>query len=111
MINFLLTKKREYIFIILTVTIFSLFTSSKSFSEENVFIIDNVKVEGAIDINFSRDKYINKAFLDSYKILMPRVLLARDLNKIFHEKVYNTYKKRGVNMATVDKLTNYISEI
>ena len=27
------------------------------------------------------------------------------------KKAYNTYKKSGVNMATVDKLVNYISEI
>ena len=33
------------------------------------------------------------------------------INKIFHEKTYNTYKKSGVNMAAVDKLTNYISQI
>ena len=26
------------------------------------------------------------------------------------KKAYNTYKKSGVNMATVDKLVNYISE-
>ena len=82
MFKYLIVRSRKYIFIILTVTIFSLFTSSKSFSEENVFIIDNVKVEGAIDINFSRDKYINKAFLNSFKILMSKILLARDLHKI-----------------------------
>ena len=27
------------------------------------------------------------------------------------KKAYNTYKKSGVNMATVDKSVNYISEI
>ena len=27
------------------------------------------------------------------------------------KKVYNTYKKSGVNMATADKLVNYISRI
>ena len=82
MFKYLIVRSRKYIFIILTVTIFSLFTSSKSFSEENVFIIDNVKVEGAIDINFSRHKYINKAFLNSFKILMSKILLAKDLPKI-----------------------------
>ena len=82
MFKYLIVRSRKYIFIILTVTIFSLFTSSKSFSEENVFIIDNVKVEGAIDINFSRDKYINKAFLNSFEILMSKILLSRDLHKI-----------------------------
>jgi len=87
MSKYLIARLREYIFIILTATIFSLISFSKSFSEENAFIIDNVKVEGAIDINFSRNKYINKAFLDSFEILMSRILLSRDLNKINNIKL------------------------
>ena len=83
----LITTLREYIFVILAVTIFSLISFSKSFSEENVFIIDNVKVQGAIDINFSRDKYINKAFLVSFEILMFRILLSKDLTKISNIKL------------------------
>ena len=83
----LITTLREYIFVILTVTIFSLISFSKSFSEENVFIIDNVKVQGAIDVNFSRDKYINKAFLVSFEILMFRILLSKDLTKISNIKL------------------------
>ena len=83
----LITRLREYIFVILAVTIFSLISFSKSFSEENVFIIDNVKVQGAIDINFSRDKYINKAFLVSFEILMFRILLSKDLTKISNIKL------------------------
>jgi len=80
-------KLREYIFIILTATIFSIAFFSKSFSKENVFVIDNVKVKGAINVNFSRDKYINKAFLNSFKILMSKILLSRDLNKINNIKL------------------------
>ena len=83
----LITTLREYIFVILAVTIFSLISFSKSFSEENVFIIDNVKVQGAIDVNFSRDKYINKAFLVSFEILMFRILLSKDLTKISNIKL------------------------
>ena len=83
----LITRLREYIFVILAVTIFSLISFSKSFSEENVFIVDNVKVQGAIDINFSRDKYINKAFLVSFEILMSRILLSKDLTKISNIKL------------------------
>ena len=78
----LITTLREYIFVILTTAIFSLIPFSKSFSEENVFIIGNVKVQGEIDVNFSRDKYINKAFIDSFEILISRILLSKDLTKI-----------------------------
>ena len=83
----LIARLSKYIFTILIVTIFSLITFSKSFSEENIFVIDNVKVEGPLNVNFSRDKYINKAFLNSFKILMSKILLSRDLNKISNIKL------------------------
>ncbi len=78
----LINKTREYIFIILTATIFLLFLFSKSYSDENVFVVNDVKVEGHIDVNFSRDRYINKAFKDSFKMLASKILLSRDLNKL-----------------------------
>ena len=87
MSKYLMIKTREYIFIILTATILFTISSSKSFSQENIFIIDNVIVEGKINLNFSRDKYINRAFLDSFDILMSRILLSRDLNKINNIKL------------------------
>ena len=49
----------EYIFIFLTATIFLLISSTESLSEKNVFIIENVNVQGVVDLKFSRDKYIN----------------------------------------------------
>ena len=50
-----------------TILLFTFFT--KSFSEENVFTINNVTVKGKIDLNFSREKYINKAFLEPNQII------------------------------------------
>ena len=82
MYKYFLTYKREYIFIILTATIFSFTFFSKCLANENVFVIDNVKVSGVIDKNFSRDKYINKAFLNSFDMLMSKILLSEDLNKL-----------------------------
>ena len=38
-------------------------------------LADN-KVKGIIDSNFSRDKYINKAFLNSFELLKSRILLS-----------------------------------
>ena len=72
---------REYIFIFLTATIFLFTTYTKSFSDENVFTVNNVKVKGTIDLNFNREKYINKAFTNSFKTLMRKILLARDIKK------------------------------
>jgi len=82
LLKYLISFLREYIFIFLTATIFLFTTSTKSFSEENVFIINNVKIEGTVDLNFSREKYLNKAFLDSFEILMTKVLLSRDFKKV-----------------------------
>ena len=87
MSKYLIISLREYIFIILTATVFSLILTSKSFSNENIFIVDNIKVQGPIDVNFSRDKYINEALLHSFETLMLRVLLSKDLNKIKNIKL------------------------
>ena len=82
MYKYLLSNLREHIFIFLTVAVFSLLPFSKTLSSENVFVIDDIKVEGNFEINFSRDKYINKAFLKSYEVLMSKILLSSDFNKI-----------------------------
>ena len=78
---------REYIFIFLTATIFLFSTFTKSFSEENIFTINNVEIKGVLDLNFSREKYLNKAFSSSFEILMRKILLTRDLEKIDNIKL------------------------
>ena len=80
-LKYLTTLSREYIFIFLTATIF-LFDLEKSYSEENVFVINKVIVKGEINLNFSREKYINKAFSDSFEILMKKIVLTKNLNKV-----------------------------
>ena len=73
---------RQYIFIFLTATIFIFIIFEKCNAEENVFTINNVEVKGVVDLNFSRDKYINKAFSDSFNLLMGKILLSKDFVKI-----------------------------
>lgn len=73
---------KEYIFIFLTSIILLLISLTKSFSEESVFSINEVKVQGGIDVNFSREKYLNKGFSNSFDILMNKILLTSDLKKI-----------------------------
>jgi len=80
--NHRLILLREYILIFLTATTFLFITFTKSFSEENVFTINNVEVKGVVDLNYSREKYLDKAFFNSFEILMTKILLSRDLNKI-----------------------------
>ena len=80
--KYLIVILKEYILIFLTAIIFLFISFTKSFGEENVFTINNVNVKGTIDLNFSRDKYLNRAFLNSFEILMSKILLTRDLKKI-----------------------------
>ena len=82
LLKYLIAPLREYIFIFLTATIFLFISFTKSFAEENIFTINNVKVKGTIDLNFSRDKYLNKAFTKSFDILTTKILLSRDLVKV-----------------------------
>tara|TARA_B100000686_G_scaffold212708_1_gene219638 strand:+ start:65 stop:1159 length:1095 start_codon:yes stop_codon:yes gene_type:complete len=85
--QFYILYLRQYILIFLTATVFLFFFISKSFSDQNVFSIENISVEGKIDLNFSRDKYIDKAFIDSFKILMSKILLTRDFKKVNNVKL------------------------
>ena len=78
---------KECILIFITGIIFLFIPFTKSFGEENVFTINNVKVQGAINVNFSREKYFNKAFLNSFEILMNKILLTRDLKKVSDIKI------------------------
>jgi len=87
MINYLLIKYlgthlKEYIFIFFATVIILFLSLSKSVAEENVFTINNVKVEGAISKNFSRERYLNKAFVDSFDLLLNKILVIRDIKKI-----------------------------
>jgi hypothetical protein len=82
MFKYFIFKFRRCVFIVLTTIIFLVILLSKSYSKENVFVIDNIKVKGEIDINFLRDKYINKAFSKSFEILMSRILLSKDSNRM-----------------------------
>ena len=73
---------KEYIFIFLTSIILLFISITKSFSEEDVFTINDIKVKGAIDVNFSRDKYLNRAFSKSFDSMMNKILLISDLKKV-----------------------------
>ena len=87
LLKYLIVFLREYIFIFLTATIFIFTLFTKSFAEENIFTINNVIVKGTIDLNFSRNKYLNKAFTNSFEILMSKILLTRDFAKISNTKL------------------------
>ena len=82
MFNFFISRSRDYIFIFLTATIFFSTFSSEVFADKKIFIINEVNVQGKYDVSFSRNKYINKAFKKSFLILMSKILVSNDFNKI-----------------------------
>ena len=82
LINYIQFLTKEYIFIFLATTILFFASSTNLSGEENVFIINNTEVKGKININFSREIYLNKAFENSFKTLMKKILLTRDLKKV-----------------------------
>jgi len=85
-------KLKEYIFILLTSIILLSISLTKSFSEENVFTINEIKVKGGIDVNFSREKYLNRAFSNSFDIMMNKILLISDLKKVENIKLKEVKK-------------------
>ena len=82
LLKFLDKRIKRYVFIFLTLITLLFASITKSFSEEDVFTIDEIKIKGAIDVNFSREKYLNKAFFNSFEILMNKILLISDLKKL-----------------------------
>ena len=86
-IKYLLNRVKKYLLIFLTIILFLLVSIDESIARDEVFTIDKVIVEGPVDLKFSREKYYNKAFLNSFSSLMYRVLLSKDLNKISNIKL------------------------
>ena len=82
MYKYLIISFKEYIFIFLTATIFFLSTLSNCKAEQNVFTVDNVEIKAEMNLNFSRERYIDKALINSFKALMSKILLAKDLKRV-----------------------------
>ena len=87
MLKYTINSFREYIFIFLTATLIFLFLTQNCFSEEDIFTIKNIKIEEKIEVNFSRNKYINTAFKKAFQELIPKILLSKDLKKLNDTKI------------------------
>ena len=82
MFKFNKVKIKEYIFIILTATIFFLQPICGLSAKENIFIVKDIKIEGSYNINFSREKFIDRAIEKSFTKLLSNILLLEDLDKL-----------------------------
>jgi len=81
MFKYFIKTFKKYIFITLATTILLLLSFSKAYADNNVFIVDKVETKGVYNLNFSREKYIDKAIIDSFQILTSNILLSKDLAK------------------------------
>jgi len=118
MFKFNKVKIKEYIFIILTATIFFLHSICSVGAKENIFIVKDIQVEGSYNINFSRDRFIDKAIKKSFKKLLSNILLLEDMNKlentnlneikvlIYSFKILDEYFKNNKYSATFEILYN-----
>lgn len=87
LLNYFKFFLKRYVFILLTITISLIASTITKSAEENIFIVSDVEVNGVMDTNFSRDRLINKAFSNSFKTLMSRILLSKDLKKVNNFKL------------------------
>ena len=107
-LKFLYTTSKEYIFIFLTASIFLLTYPEKSIGEENVFTINDIEIIGEFNTNFSREKYLNEGFLNSFETLINKILLTRDLKKTNDIKL-NKIKSLIKSFQIIDE--NYLKNV
>ena len=60
-----LAKKNIYIFILILIP--CLIFSNKLFATENNFLVEDLEISEEFDLNFSKNKVIEKAFSKGYK--------------------------------------------
>ena len=85
--KYLITKLKKHTLFVCTTFILLIILTSNSFTKEKSIFSNIVEVEGSIKVNFSRDKYIEKAFEDSFELLMSKIVLSRDIQKIKNIKL------------------------
>ena len=82
MFKYNLIKTREYILIFLIIVTFFFQSSLQLKAKENIFIVEDIQIEGFYDLNFSREKFIDKAFKKSFNKLLMNILLIEDVKKL-----------------------------
>ena len=82
MIFLLKILNRKIIYIFILQIFLSLIFSNKSISNEKNFSIYNINISEKFDHKFSKDKVIEKAFIEAFNNLSRRILISNDLQKI-----------------------------
>ena len=83
--NYLFRFNKAYITKISLIFIF-FFNILIFFSTENAFsrtyIIKNIDIIEPYDLNFKKDKVVDRAFIEAFKIIISKVLISENLKKI-----------------------------
>ena len=95
-----LTKKNIYIFILILIPCFIF--SNKSFAQANNFLVKDLEISEGFDLNFSKDKVIEKAFSIGFKNLLFTILTSQDLPKIKNVNI-NEIKQLVENFKIKDE--------
>jgi len=83
--NYLFRFNKAYITKISLIFIF-FFNILIFFSTENAlsrtYIIKNIDIIEPYDLNFKKDKVVDRAFIEAFKIIISKVLISENLKKI-----------------------------
>tara|TARA_B100000315_G_scaffold104134_1_gene95422 strand:- start:525 stop:1598 length:1074 start_codon:yes stop_codon:yes gene_type:complete len=95
-----LTKKNIYIFILILIPCFIF--SNKSFALANNFLVKDLEISEEFNLNFSKDKVIEKAFSIGFKNLLFTILTSQDLFKVKNVNI-NEIKQLVENFKIKDE--------
>jgi len=93
MIIFFINTIKKPIYIFSVIILLSFFLSKYSFASSNVFTVKELEVHGKMDLQFSRDIMIEKAFKIAFNNLLSQILASSDYQKI-----------ENVNLKEIKKL-------
>jgi len=96
---------RDYIFIFLTATILLILSTSKLTAKENIFTVEDIKIEGSVDLSFTREKFIDRAFKKAFNKLLSKILILEDQAKLKNLKL-NEIKNLIFSFKILDEKIN-----
>ena len=82
MISLILNLTKKYIYIFILILIPCLIFSNKLFATENNFLVEDLEISEEFDLNFSKNKVIEKAFSKGFENLLFTILTSKDLPKV-----------------------------
>ena len=102
MISLILNLTKKYIYIFILILIPCLIFSNKLFATENNFLVEDLEISEGFDLNFSKNKVIEKAFSKGFENLLFTILTSKDLPKVNNVNI-NEIKQLVENFKIKDE--------